>query len=87
MVSEEDVVALVVEGHHASALELWVVREQTGEHAGHGVAQAGVEVVENDLRTVVGGLAHAFDVFAEAQRVDLEVGGRAFGQMADQKCA
>ena len=53
VVSEEDVVALVVQRHDASALELGVEVEQRGQHAAHPVTQHGGEVVEHHLRSVV----------------------------------
>lgn len=59
MVTEEDVVALVVEGDHASSRELWVVREQACKHSSHRVSQSGVEVVQHDLGAMCGGFASA----------------------------
>ena len=52
MMPEEDVIALVVEGDHAAAMELRVVREEGGEHAAYRVAQARVEVVQDHLGLV-----------------------------------
>ena len=52
MMTEEDVVALIVERHHASAVELWVMREEWRQQSTDAQAQARVEVVENHLRHV-----------------------------------
>ena len=52
VVTEEDEVALVVEGDDATTLEVGNLVQQTAEHAAHAVAQARVEVVEDHLRLV-----------------------------------
>ena len=47
VVSHEDEVTLVVEGHHATTLKLRVVREESLKHSTHRQAQSGVKIVEN----------------------------------------
>ena len=47
VVSHEDKVTLVVEGHHATTLKLRVVRKESLEHSTHRQAQSGVKIVEN----------------------------------------
>jgi len=45
VVSEENVVALVVKGHGSSTLELRVVVEEGGQHSADCLTQAGLEIV------------------------------------------
>lgn len=49
MVSEEDEVSLIVEGHDPSTLKVWVMWEEGSKHSAHGVPQAGVKVVQDNL--------------------------------------
>lgn len=49
MVSEEDEVSLIVEGHDPSTLKVWVMWEESSKHSAHGVPQAGVKVVQDNL--------------------------------------
>lgn len=85
MMSKEDVISLIVEGDHSTAVKFGIVRKQTGEHPSDRVPQSSVEIVQNDFGLMFGGLADALDFFAELQRIDFVVGGGAFGQVTNQK--
>ncbi len=50
VMSEEDVVSLIVEGDCPPTLKLWLVVEQGRQHPGNGVAQASGEIVQDHLR-------------------------------------
>lgn len=52
VMSEEDVVPLVMKGDHLSAPELWIMVEQRGKHSGNCVTQTSGEVVEYHLRSM-----------------------------------
>ena len=54
---EKDVVSLVVEGNRTATLEVRILVEQGGKHASHPLAQACVEVVQDQLRLVTTGTA------------------------------
>ncbi len=45
VVSEEYKISLVVQGDHTTGLQMGILREQTGEHPTHTVAQHRIEVV------------------------------------------
>ncbi len=51
---EEDVVALVVEGHDPPATKVGILTKQRREQAPHAAAQHRVEVVQDQLRLVRG---------------------------------
>ena len=51
---EEDIVSLVVEGHHLSAPELWVMVEESSKHPSNHVTKSSGEVVQDHLRSVGG---------------------------------
>jgi hypothetical protein len=38
---------LIVEGDHLSALKFWYLRQQSLEHTADGMAQSGIEVVQD----------------------------------------
>ena len=64
---EEDVVSLVVEGDRAATLEIGVLVEQGGKHSTHTLAQACVEVVQDQLGLVTTGTAMTL----QAMRFDI----------------
>lgn len=53
MVSEEDIVTLVMECHHLAPLELWLVVIQGGKHSSDSVPKACGHVVDDHLWTAV----------------------------------
>lgn len=72
VVTNEDVVSLVVEGDDLAPLELRIVREERAEEAPGAVTQAGGEVVEDQLRNVASGCAVVFNFLREDDVVDFE---------------
>ena len=69
VVSEEDVVALIVQRHHPPAPELGVEVEQGGQHAAHPVPEHGGEVVQHHLGPVVRELLDPLPEAPESRRV------------------
>jgi hypothetical protein len=57
VVPEEDEVALVVQGDDAAALELCLMWEERRKQPTHRVTQPRVEVVQDNLREMLGGFA------------------------------
>lgn len=45
VVSEEYKISLVMQGDHTTGLQMGILREQTGEHSTHSVAQHRIEIV------------------------------------------
>ena len=52
VVSEEDIITLVVEGHCPSTLEFWLVMEKSTKHSAYGVTQTSCKVVQNNFGTM-----------------------------------
>lgn len=67
VMSHKHKVSLVVERHHAPALEVGVLAEKRRKHAPDAVAQPRAEVVEHQLRLVACGPAVALDVAPQHQ--------------------
>lgn len=81
MAPEEDEVALIVEGHYLSTLQLRIGRVEGAEEMGGEEAQGCSEVVENEFWYMAGRSAMSWDGFAFIPVCDGEVEGRANGQM------
>lgn len=85
MVTEENVVTLIVECNNTSSFEFGIMRKQASKKTSNCMTKTCVEIVENDLGTMISGFANAFDVFAKFQGVDLEIGSRSLGQMTNHE--
>ena len=85
VLSKEDVIPLTVESDHSSSVELGVLRKESSQHPGHCMAQAGGEVVEYNLRLVVGSSAMTLDVVATNKVCELEVRCRSLREMYQPK--
>ena len=81
VLSKEDVIPLTVESDHSSSVELGVLREESSQHPGNCMAQAGGEVVEYNLRLVVGSSSMTLDVVATNKVCELEVRRRSLREM------
>lgn len=80
MVAEEDVIALVVERHGSSALELRLVVENRAEHPADLMTQSSGKVREHHLGPVRCEVAKlSFDIGRELHVADLEVRRRSVG--------
>ena len=86
MVAEEDVVPLVVEGHHPLAHKLGLIVEETGKHSGHSVTKPRGEVVLDYLWSVSRDSSVVFfEVSGHLYIAQLEMGGGAIGQVGDDE--
>jgi hypothetical protein len=63
MVSQEDIVALVVECDDSASHIVSFLWEKTVEHPRYGFADTCLEVVQNELRIVIGGFASILELF------------------------
>lgn len=52
VMTEENIVALIVEGDNSTSCELGIMREQAAEHPCDGASELGGEVVQDNLREV-----------------------------------
>ena len=68
MMSEKNVVSLIVKGDHSSALEVRVEVEQRGQKPLNGQAESGSEVVQNDLGLVFAKTGRISKLLAELHR-------------------
>ena len=53
MLSEEDVISLIVKSDNASAMKLRIVRIKSRKHSSDAMTDASVEVIEDQLRHVI----------------------------------
>lgn len=68
MMSEKDVVSLIVECDHSPALEIRVKMEQRRQQTLDGETESGSEVVQNDLRLVLTEAGRISKLFTERDR-------------------
>lgn len=61
MATEEQKVALIVQSHDLSSLELGHGWEECLEHAADGMTQTGDKVVKNELWIVIGGVCMSLE--------------------------
>ena len=85
VLSKEDVIPLTVESDHSSSMELGVLWVKSSQHPGNCMAQAGGEVVEYNLRLVVGSSAMTLDVVTTNKVCELEVCRRSLREMYQPK--
>jgi len=78
-------ITLVVKGHHLATTEFGGVREEGAEEAADAMAQASVEIVEDEFRDVSGGLAVVLDLGARHNVGDLEKGRGPVGEVGDEE--
>lgn len=72
MVSEEDEVSLVVEGHYSSSFELGILWEQRGKESSDFDTDFGVKVIEYEFGYVLGGNGMMLDILLELDAGHLE---------------
>lgn len=83
--SHKQKVSLIMKRHHLTATKLGCVREERAKKPADTVAQASVEIVEDEFRNMGCGLAMVLDLGARHDIGNLEEGSGPMGKVGDEK--